>query len=154
MASKYAATTTVSIGNSRNEIETTLTKHGASDIVFGTIRGHVVIGFEHSGRQVRYAVPLPDATRPDFTRTPTGLVRSPAEAKKVHDQAIRSTWRAMGAVIKAKLIAIDARVSTFEAEWGWSIVLPDGQTVGSTVAPAVERAYQGGAVSPALGIEG
>lgn len=150
---KYAATTTTPVGNTRNEIESLLTKHGADDIAFGTIQGHVVVGFTHSSRQVRYVVALPDPGAPEFARTPTGLRRSANEAAKAHQQAVRSIWRSMALVIKAKFVAIDSGVSSFEAEWGWSIVLPNGRTVGSMVAPAIEESYSSGHVPPLLGIE-
>jgi hypothetical protein len=47
-------------------------------------------------------------------------------------------------IIKAKLEAIDAGISTFDAEFLSSIMLPSGATVGEWAEPQLDRIYATG----------
>ena len=53
-------------------------------------------------------------------------------------------WRALVLIIKAKLECIESGLSTVEEEFLASVVLPNGKTVGSYVAPALAKAYDSG----------
>ena len=52
-------------------------------------------------------------------------------------------------VIKAKLVAVEAGISTIEREFLADVVLPDGHTVGQWVAPQLDKIYERGEM-PAL----
>jgi hypothetical protein len=57
-------------------------------------------------------------------------------------------------VIKAKLEAVAAEISTVEDEFLAHTVLPSGETVGEWVKPQVEQAYLSGAMPTQLQISG
>ena len=60
------------------------------------------------------------------------------------EQDCRARWRALALVIKAKLAAIEVGITSFEAEFGMAVVLPDGRTVAEQVVPAIAEAYESG----------
>ena len=152
--SRYAASTDVPADRSRAEIERTLQRYGADQFMYGWDGARAVIGFRMADRQVRFDLPLPDRNADEFTLTPTGRDRSPAQAHTAWEQACRQRWRALALVVKAKLEAVEAGIATFEEEFLAHIMLPDGSTVGRFMAPQIARAYSTGtmpAMLPALG---
>jgi hypothetical protein len=62
---------------------------------------------------------------------------------------VRQRWRALALVIKAKLEAVEAGISSVEDEFLSFIMLPNGSTVGEWVQPQIERVYESGSM-PAL----
>lgn len=147
----YAANTEVSSGRSRDEIERTLIRYGATDFAYGWTQSHAVIGFVINGRQIRFLLPLPDRNARQFTRTPTGRPRSASQQQTEYEQAVRSKWRSLALVIKAKLEAVASQIVSFEQEFAMHMVLPDGQTVAEHVLPRIAQAYAEGEVPPLLG---
>ena len=57
--------------------------------------------------------------------------------------------RALYLIVKAKMEAVEAGISTVEREFLYDIVLPDGRTAGEWLAPQIEAAYNSGDM-PAL----
>ena len=53
-------------------------------------------------------------------------------------------------VIKAKLEAVTAGISTIETEFLANIVLPDNTTAGEWILPQIDQAYRNGAMPPLL----
>ena len=149
MSSRYASDTSVSADRSRAEIERTLTRYGARGFMYGWDQDQAVLGFITRGRQVRFFLPMPDRSDPEFTRTPTGKPRSMTTAEAAYDQAVRQRWRALALVIKAKLEAVAAGIVTFDEEFLAHLVLPSGETVAQAIGPGIEEAYRTG-VTPAL----
>lgn len=150
MAMKYAENTTVSSSASRDEIERTLVRFGASQFAYGWQNGAAMIGFVAHGKQVRFMLPLPDRNSPEILYTPERRVkRSVDQQEKVYEQMVRQKWRALAACIKAKFAAIEAGISVFEREFFYDTVLPNGQTVGEYLLPQLEQVYQDGTL-PAL----
>lgn len=148
---KYAENTTVTSAASRDEIERTLTRFGASQFMYGWQAGMAVIAFAAHGKQVRFTLPMPDRNSPEITRTPEkGLVRSREQQEKAYEQAVRQKWRALAATIKAKFAAVEAGISVFEREFFYDTVLPSGQTVGEYMLPQVEESYRTGNMPPVL----
>lgn len=149
--SRYAAGTSVSSEASRNEIERTLRRFGATEFAYGWQAGHAAVGFVIGGRQVRFVLQMPDRNAREFTHTPTrGTRRSPAEAEKAYEQAVRQRWRALAAVIKAKLVAVSEGIVTIEEEFLAHFVLPSGATVADEFIPRLDAAIAGQATMPAL----
>ncbi|MDB2220673.1 Uncharacterised protein [Mycobacteroides abscessus subsp. abscessus] len=146
---KYAAGTEVSSDRSRAEIERTLNRYGAKQFMYGWDENRAIVGFVIHNRQVRFVLPLPDANDREFTRTPTGRTRAANQVREAYEQAVRQKWRALALVIKAKLEAVASEIVTFDAEFLAHLVLPNGQTVGDSVMPAVAEAYATG-VTPQL----
>lgn len=152
---RYAAGTAVSSSRSRDEIERTLTRYGATQFMYGWDQTAAIVGFIARDRQIRFVLPMPDRTAREFTHTPTrDTPRSQPQAEAAYEQAVKQRWRALALVIKAKLEAIEAGISTFEDEFAMHIVLPDGRQVRDHVVPAIEHAYTTGSVTPMLAIGG
>lgn len=148
---KYAENTSVSSSRSRDEIERTLTRYGATQFAYAWQEGRALIGFVLNDKQVRLTLPLPDREAREFTHTPTRQTRrSPQQQEEAYEQAVRQKWRALALVVKAKLEAVEAGISVFEREFFSDIVLPDGRTVGDYVLPQVEKSYRTGVMPPML----
>lgn len=149
MTARYAAGTEVSSDRSRAEIERTLRRYGATQFLYGWSGAHATVGFTAHGRSIRFELPMPDPKGREFTRTDTGRERSETVAADAYEKAVRQRWRALALVVKAKLEAVAAGISTFEDEFLGSTVLPGGATVADTVRERVSDAYALGQV-PAL----
>lgn len=146
---KFASGTTVSVANSKAEIERLIERYGAGQFMSGWDETRAVIGFSMSQRQVRFILPMPDRNSPEFTTHSKGK-RTPDAAVKLWEQACRQRWRALALVIKAKLEAVESGISVFDDEFMANIVLPGGRTVSQEVRPAITAAYLGEAVGPLL----
>jgi len=93
---------------------------------------------------------MPGRDEQRFTHTPArGYERTPAEAERAYEQAVKQRWRAMALIVKAKLEAVEAGIVTADDEWLAYTLLPDGRTVAEHTQPAVTEAYETGSV-PAL----
>lgn len=148
--SRYAETTSVSTDTSRAEIERTLRRYGASSFAYGWDAAAAQIMFVADDRRVRFMLPLPDRHAREFTHTPSrGTPRSTVQAEAAWEQACRQRWRALALVIKAKLEAVAAGITSFEDEFLAHIMLPSGGTVGEWARPQLEVAYSTGTM-PAL----
>lgn len=150
--SRYAESTSVPADRSRNEIERTLQRYGAESFAYGWEGDRAVIMFAAHSRRIRFVLPLPSRTDRRFTLTPTGKTRTVTAAAEAWEQACRQSWRALALVVKAKLEAVEAGITTFEAEFLAHTMLPSGETVGEWVAPSVEKAYATGSMPPMLAI--
>lgn len=144
---QYAASTDVSSGRSREEIERTLERYGADQFLYGWEEANALVGFRMKSRQVRFVLPLPAKTDPAVTsyisRGKT-QPRTEEAARKLYEQAVRQRWRALALVIKAKLEAVESGIAVFEDEFMANIVLPNGRLVGEEVRPAIASAYETG----------
>jgi hypothetical protein len=146
----YAEKTAVGTSQSVMEIERTLTKYGADQFMYGTKPGSVAVGFVMGGRQVRIVVPLPDKADKQFWKSETGRARAESVALKEWDQACRQRYRALALVVKAKLEAVEAGITTFEEEFMAHLVLPGGETVGQRLLPEINEAQRTGKLPPLL----
>jgi hypothetical protein len=147
---KFAATTDVSSSRSRDEIERTLERYGADQLLYGRQDSSAVVGFRMGGRNVRFILPLPGKGERRFTHHSRG-VRTADAALKEWEQAVRQRWRALALVIKAKLEAVETGISMFEDEFLANIVLPgSGETVGDWMKPQIAEAYRIGTMPPML----
>lgn len=109
----YARSTAVTEAESRAEIETLLKRSGCDEVVVGLNRaGAGVVCFTRRGRAVRMLLELPE----------NGSRERPRR------------WRVLLLVLKAKLEAMDAGISTFDAEFLAFIRLDDGQSAGQFMA--------------------
>jgi hypothetical protein len=152
---RYASNTAVSSEKSRNEIRRILMRYGADQFIDGENRQGATIGFAFEGRGIRFVLPMPDRNSPEFTRTPgRGRPRRSDAAEREYEQAIRQRWRALALVIKAKLEAIDAGITSFDEEFLAHMVLPGGQTVGQNVLPMIDEMRQTGRKVPLLEFKG
>lgn len=119
----YAERTTVAVEKSRHDIESMLRKAKANRVVHVNEPLEAIVMFELAGRLIRIEVPIKgDAT----------------------DQMRRAKWRALYLIIKAKLEAVDQKVTTVEQEFLAHVVLPDGKTVAQWIEPQLQVAYDRG----------
>ena len=150
MTGSYAKGTSVSASKTRDEIERTLSRYGASAFMYGWDQTRAIIQFQASGRQVRFILPLPDPDDDAFAYTPTGFVRSDSVKQKAYDEEVRRRWRALALGIKAKLEMVETGIVDFEREFLAHVVLPNGQVVGDWLQPQLEATYEGGQMPKAL----
>lgn len=151
--SRYAEGTTVSTENSRMEIERTLRRYKADAFAFGQEARTATVMFRMQGRMVRFVLTLPDPDDDAFWLYKQGsstFRRVPAEGEKRWEQACRQKWRALALVIKAKLEAVAAGITTVEDEFLAHTVLPDGTTVGDWARPQIDQVYLDGKMPPLL----
>lgn len=147
--SKFAATTKVPAMQTRNEIESTLRRYGATGFAFGEQIGRVAIQFEIARRRVRFILPFQPIR--EFDKKPTGESVAPVTAKLKHEQHIRQRWRALLLAIKSKLEAVESGISSYDDEFLAFLVLPgDGRTVGEWLAPQIEQSYKTNKLPPML----
>lgn len=153
--SRYAAETSVSTGKSRDEIERTLRRYGAEAFGYISEAKAAVVMFRMAGRHIKFVLPLPDPAAREFTHTPSkAQARTADAAEAAWEQACRQRWRALALVIKAKLEAVEAGITTVEDEFLAHTVLPDGSTVGEWAKPQIALTYQSGDMPTRLMIEG
>lgn len=153
--SRYAQNTEVSSHKSREEIEKTLSRYGATQFIYGWDASKAVVGFSMCERQIKFLLPMPLRSDPEITHTPVqGRHRSPEQAEVAYEKAIKQRWRALSLVIKAKLEAVESGITEFEDEFMAHIVLPDGTTMGAWARPQIAQAYETGSMPPLLGYDG
>lgn len=156
MTARYAANTQVPLDRSRAEIERTLTRYGATSFGYMSGATESVIVFEIDARRVMFRMPMPERFSRQFTHTDErGVRRKPETAQEIYEQALRQRWRALALVIKAKLEAVQAGITTVEQEFLAHIVLPDGHTtVGQWLAPQLAEAYAGSNMPALISVPG
>lgn len=149
MAGRYAAQTDVPVSRSRDEIERTLTRFGATAFAYMSASdGKVAVQFEIEGLRVMMRLQLP--ARQDFRYDSRGKVRTDSAIERDWEQACRQRWRTLAAGVKAKLALVDDGVSTIEAEFLAGVLLPDGSTVGERMEPRLREIASSGTM-PSLG---
>ena len=144
---RYAARTQVSPERTRAEIEQTLRRFGADQFLHAWEPGRAYIGFRVRGYPVRMTLPLPDPG--DFHRyrranSHSWTTRTPEAARKAWEQAERQAWRALLLIIRAKLEAVQAGITTFEHEFLSDMLLPGDITIGQAVIPNLDESLSAG----------
>lgn len=131
--SRYAKETVVPIERSRAEIEETLRRYGASEFHSGWKQEAAMIGFRIKALFVRFVLPFPARDEKRFTHKKVrGYMKpmSELQRERAYEQELRSRWRALLLVIKAKLEAVECKISSVEQEFLAFIVMPNSMTVG------------------------
>jgi hypothetical protein len=123
-AKGFASSTSVSVDKTRLEIETLLTRAGATSrgTAVDDVKNLAIVAFVLKGAQYRVSLPLPKYTGTIAYKT----IRS---ALSAHDQAVRTRWRVLLLLLKSKLEAIRLGVSSAEKEFLADLVLENGRTV-------------------------
>lgn len=156
---KYAAETTVSVSASQMELERTLERYGATSFIRAWDGDKAIVGFMLKERRMRFILPLPakeefrmkDSVRAGAHHRYTYKSRrTDKEMLEAWEQACRQRWRALNLVVKAKLEAVDAGISTIEDEFLANIYLPNGETVSEWMQPQIAEAYRTGDMPPML----
>lgn len=154
--STYASETSVSVENSRAEIERTLRRYKADAFAYSIDGRKAMIAFRIADRHVRFLMTMPDPNDDAFWLFKQGrsvFRRVQGEGEKRWEQACRQKWRALALVIKAKLEAVSVGISTIEDEFLAHVILADGRSVGETIRPQIADHYRLGG-PPSLMLEG
>lgn len=109
----YATNTKVSVMQTQGEMVGELARLGVKEYAFVHMDGTPSIAFKRGAVSYRMQVTLP---------------------KGCTDQLARSLWRSLGLVVKAKRVAIEAGVVTFEEEFLPQMVV-NGHTVAERILP-------------------
>lgn len=137
MGYRYANKTKVPANQTRNEIETLLTKAGASGFIYGSVAEKAMVGFEMQGWRLRFMLPMPHKTR------------------SMNDNQVaaetRRRWRALLLVLKAKLEAVNSGIVEFQREFLPFIVVRGNETVGDQIVPNLGATLAAGELPPLLG---
>ena len=146
----YAARTTVSIWQTKADIQDLLSKRGATAFTFADSDSGdaALFGCNMEGRRIQFVLTIP--LREDYAVTPTGRRRDRTGQQKEWEQACRARWRSLLLFIRAKLAAVDSGITTFDNEFLAHIMLPQGRTVGDWLQPQIEAAYSQGKPPAAL----
>jgi hypothetical protein len=146
---RYAAHTSVRAEKSKAEIERLLTRYGATSFASGWQNDIAVTQFHMHERRIKFLLPLPSLSAKEFTHSKRGA-RDSGTAYKFWEQATRQRWRALALIVKAKLEAVESRITTFEEEFMAHIVMPDGKTVAEHALPMIAETYKTGKMKPLL----
>jgi len=134
MSGTYASKTDVPVSRSRDEIERTLQRFGATAFAYmSNAEGQVAISFEIRQLCVLMRMQLP--RRDEFRLDSRGKVRSDSAIERDWEQACRQRWRSLVNGIKAKLALIDDGISSVEREFLGDVVPANGVTVGDRIIP-------------------
>ena len=153
----YAEGTQVSEAKTRLELEKILTRMGAAQ--FGVMTDYenrlATIAFVYKRVQVQMQIPLPNPKDRRFTHSKNGAwLRSPEAAKREVESEVRRRWRCLLLAIKAKLVAVQDGICTFEREFLPYMVCADGTTIADKLAPLIEEAQRTGVVASSLRLSG
>lgn len=139
----YAAGTSVDPSKTRSEIDTLLTKNGATHVAIQSAPDSATVAFEIAGKRYRITLPMPtmEQCKPGNKIPPRwyGMQASQREewVRGQRDQRLRERWRALFLVMKAKLeIARISGFSSVEKEFLADKILPGGTTVYEEVQEA------------------
>jgi len=155
---KFAENTDVPVERSQAEIQRTIQRYGASSYMSGfqqIPKPMALVMFEVNGKRIRFNLPLPDPAAHEYAskrvnQNSPWTPRPANEAAERWEQACRQRWRALLLLIKAKLEAVEARITTFEEEMLSHIVMPDGRTVAESIVPGLQAALEAGGKMPPL----
>ena len=146
----YARNTTVAVNRTRDEIEETLNRYGADGFAYATQGSLATVIFAMENRRIRFVLELPDPEDFRYTNHNPPRERSTRAQHEAYDQVCRQKWRALLLVVKAKLEAVSAGISTIETEFLANIVLPNNTTAGDWMLPQIDQAYRTGQMPPLL----
>lgn len=147
----YAKNTMVSVEKSRAEIESILSRYGATAFAYATQQDKAMIQFHADDRRIMFVLNLPDRKDRRFTHTRGGKGSSEWKDERAYqlwEQACRQIWRSLALIIKAKLEAIERGITTFEDEFMARIVMPGGKTLAEHMKPVIENSYKTGKFQP------
>lgn len=144
---RYAEGTTVSVINSRMEVEKIILKYAGQGAEFAYMQreGFADIVFVAHNRRVRFTLPIPtmdEAKKGAKGKRDWGDVTDLGRRQAWVERESMRRWRCLVLAIKAKLEVVESGIATFEEEFAANIVLPNGKTVGELVVPAIACAYE------------
>lgn len=131
---RFAENTKVPVAKTQEEMKSWLRRAGADQLAVYEASDKSSVAFRIGGRFYRLTVPASKASNAA--------------------QAERAAWRLLLLVVRAKLEAAKAGLTTIEHEFMADTVMPNGATMGEWAAPQIAEAYRVGAMPASLMIEG
>lgn len=137
----------VSADQTLGEIRRLLRQFGAGPVVFGDSDDRISVGFEMETRSIRFVVPLPEPGGEVLLRIAnSNRTRTRPQTDAEYQQIIRSRWRALLLVIKAKLESVHSEIETFDEAFMAEIVMqsddpryPNGVTMAEFFLPMLPQ---------------
>lgn len=155
MSRSYAEGTKVAVGSSQAEIMGSLAKFGVKQRAFyDDEEGQSAVGFSYGGLSYRIAVLMPRPEHDAFWHTAGGRRKNAEQARAAYDAEVRRRWRSLVLAVKAKLVAVDDEISTFEQEFLAYVVTGDGKTVAEHLIPALKQGAREGRIPASLPVPG
>lgn len=154
---KFAEGTTVGAGATKGQIEDILMAHGCARYGSMADSNSATIMFEHEAISYRMTIALPDPEDPAFCEYKQGgttFRRSDAQCQERYLAEFNRRWRAMFAVIKAKLIAVNEGITSFESEFLAHACLQGGKTFGEHYIPEMKQAALDGHMPQIMALPG
>ena len=132
---RFAEETQVPVARSREELESVLKKHGASQRLTyqDDEAGRAIVQFRIGERMIKLVMNRGEAN-----------YRNP-------EQVDREAWRRLLLVVRAKLEIVASGMSTLEREFLPDILLPNGQRVEEVLGPQIAQSYLDGGMPKLLG---
>jgi hypothetical protein len=130
--SRYAPRARLSVMQTRMEIESQLSRHGATGFAYANEPGRSMVGFRLNERMLRFVLNVEGLT----------------------EQQLRSHWRALLLAIKAKLVSVAAGIEEFDEAFMAHVVMPDGKTAAEHVLPKMREGLKSGRTPNLLGFDG
>lgn len=131
----YAKNTTVSVLQSKNELNRLLEKYGVTKQ--GIDSENNCIFFTLHGRNVKISISIPQKN--EFEYTETKRRRTKIQAEKAYEQAVRQRWRSLILILKAKFESIESGITIMENEFLPYFIRNDGLTVGEYMQPQLNN---------------
>lgn len=142
MPGRYAQHTEVSGGRSKDEVERTLVRFGATEFIYGRTDNYVAVGFRYERRAYRLQVPMP--TLQECRTSPAGRARTESSAENAWHQERRRRWRVLCAYIKALVVGVEEGVLSWEEALLPYALLQTGSRVADELLPRMEQALEAG----------
>ena len=142
------------IATSQADIMRTFAKFGIKQRAFYDGEAESAIGFSYGGLTYRISVLMPDEGHEAFHFSDAGRKRTPDVAAKAHEAEVRRRWRSLFFAVKAKLVAVDDSIATFEQEFLAYAVTGDGRTVGEHIIPQLTTGAKSGRIPSSLPVPG
>lgn len=132
----YAAKTEVPVERSRLNIEKMLTKFGATGFGSAWQEGREMLFFACRGLHIRFTFEPIDPS--EYERRSNGNPRGKASTEAAVAQAHRTRWRELELLLKAKLVAIECGIRTFEEEFLPDVVMANQQRASEWMLPQLQ----------------
>lgn len=154
--SSYAAGTTVEVYASQLEVMKLLAKYGIKKHAFfsdGEESASIV--FERDAISYRISIEMPDPQDEVYNFNGRGVKLSAADSAAKVAGECRRRWRCLVLIIKAKLVAVEDHVTTFEKEFMAYAVVDGDRTLADILVPRMQQAaLNGKPLSTALALPG
>lgn len=150
-STRYAENTRVAASKTVNDILATLVKSGIDEFAQMNTHTGTTILFKFDGVNYKVQLPYPDPNDISITHTPQGRLRNKSDQNAFFQKELDRRMRAFLLVIKAKLVAVEEGIVSFESEFLSYAIMSDGKTMLDHATPALEQVKsQGGSMSIAL----